>query len=153
AGRVLVDSPEAQRPDSVTLAGLRAAERRPILPAWLRSGRELGDMARWAAGFAAHVSGYHLCRLPVYGGRLAARAPRGAARVTAGWLRWLLDVEGEPVRHAVVRAEDADAYLKLVRQRDRRVRWRAVVTTVLLAGLAAAGVILALASPWARVLV
>ena len=38
--RVLVDSAEAQRPGRTTLAALRAAERRPIVPAWLRSARE-----------------------------------------------------------------------------------------------------------------
>jgi S-DNA-T family DNA segregation ATPase FtsK/SpoIIIE len=149
-GRVPVDSPQAQRPPRPGLAGLRAAQRRPILPAWARSRGELADVARWAAGFAAHTSGYHLVRTPVYAGRLAARAPRGAARVTGGWLRWLLDLEGEPVRQATVRAQDAEAYLKLARQRDRRVRWRAAFTTVLLATLAVAAVGLLLAPPAAR---
>ena len=35
--RVLVDSPAAQRPARPGLAGLRAAQRRPILAGWLRS--------------------------------------------------------------------------------------------------------------------
>src|SRR6266511_6087690 len=77
AAPVLVDSPEAQRPDRVTLAGLRAAERRPIIPAWLRSPREAREMAAWALGFVAHRSLYHLVRLPVYAERLAARSPHG----------------------------------------------------------------------------
>jgi DNA segregation ATPase FtsK/SpoIIIE, S-DNA-T family len=101
---VLVDSPQAQRPGRPGLAGLRAVQRRPILPAWLRSRAELSALARWAASFAAHASAYHLTRGPVYAGRLAARAPRGAARLLAGWLRWLLDLEAEPVRQATVRA-------------------------------------------------
>jgi S-DNA-T family DNA segregation ATPase FtsK/SpoIIIE len=148
--RVLVDSPEAQRPARAGLAGLRAAERRPILPAWLRSRAELAEMCRWAAGFAAHTSGYHLARSPVYAGRLAARAPRGSARTLAGWLRWLFDLEAEPVRQGVVRAQDADAYLKLARQRDRRVRWRATVSALLLAALGLAGMVLLLAPPLLR---
>jgi S-DNA-T family DNA segregation ATPase FtsK/SpoIIIE len=153
-GRVLVDSPQAQRPPRPGLAGLRAAQRRPILPAWARSSAELGEVCRWAVGFVAHTSGYHLAHSPVYAGRLAARAPRGAARVTGGWLRWLLDVEGEPVRQATVRAQDAEAYLKLTRQRDRRVRWRALVTSLLLGAIAMVGVGLLLAPPllrWAAV--
>jgi S-DNA-T family DNA segregation ATPase FtsK/SpoIIIE len=149
-GRVLVDSPQAQRPPRPGLSGLRAAQRRPIVPAWLRSRAELGEVARWAAGFAAHTSAYHLARTPKYAGKLVARAPRGAARVTGGWLRWLLDLEGEPVRQATVRAQDAEAYLKLARQRDRRVRWRAAVTTMLLAALMIAGGALLLAPPAAR---
>ena len=153
--RVLVDGPEAQRPARPGLAGWRAAERRPILPAWLRSRAELAEVTRWAAGFAAHTSSYHLARSPVYGGRLAARTPRGSARVLAGWLRWLFDLEGEPVRQAIVHAQDADAYLKLARQRDRRVRWRATVSTLLLAALGLVGMVLLLAPPlvrWAAVL-
>jgi S-DNA-T family DNA segregation ATPase FtsK/SpoIIIE len=152
--RVLVDSPQAQRPARPGLAGLRAAERRPIVPAWARSRAELGEVCRWAAGYTAHTSGYHLARAPVYAGRLAARAPRGAARTLAGWLRWLFDLEGEPVRQGVVRAQDADAYLKLARQRDRRVRWRATVSAFLLAALGAVEVGLLLAPPllrWAAV--
>jgi S-DNA-T family DNA segregation ATPase FtsK/SpoIIIE len=149
--RVLVDSPEAQRPPRPGLSGLRAAQRRPIVPAWLRSRAELGAVARWAMGFVAHTSAYHLARTPTYAGRLAARAPRGAARLTGGWLRWLLDLEGEPVRQATVRAQDAEAYLKLARQRDRRVRWRATLTCLLvLAGVIAGVALLLLAPPAAR---
>jgi DNA segregation ATPase FtsK/SpoIIIE, S-DNA-T family len=152
AAPVPVDSPEAQRPDRVTLAGLRQAERRPILPAWLRSGRELGDMARWAAGFATHTSLYHACRLPAYAGRLAARNPHGLARTVGGWRRWLFDSEGQPLRRAAADRADAETYLKLARQRDRRVRWRAIVTTGLLLCLAATAVVLALVPPGARLL-
>ena len=54
AGRVLVDSPEAQRPARPGLSGLRAAQRRPILPAWLRSRAELGEACRWAAWATRH---------------------------------------------------------------------------------------------------
>jgi S-DNA-T family DNA segregation ATPase FtsK/SpoIIIE len=149
-GRVLVDSPQAQRPPRPGLAGLRAARRRPILPPWLRASGELREVARWAAGFVAHTSGYHLVRTPTYAGRLAARAPCGAARVTGGWLRWLLDLEGEPVRQATVRAQDAEAYLKLARQRDRRVRWRATLTCLLLPAMAAGAVVVLLAPPAGR---
>ncbi len=145
--RVLVDSPEAQRPARPGLAGLRAAQRRPILPPWLRSRAELAEVCRWAAGFAAHVVGFHAVRLPADAGRLAARAPRGAARTLAGWLRWLFDLEAEPVRQGVVRAQDAEAYLKLARQRDRRVRWRATVSAGLLAAIGLAGMVLLLAPP------
>jgi S-DNA-T family DNA segregation ATPase FtsK/SpoIIIE len=145
--RVLVDSPEAQRP---ARGDLRDAERRPIVPPWLASRQEFTARARWAAGLAWHYGAYHATRSPKYAGRLAARAPLGAARVAAGWLRWLFDLEGEPVRQATVRAEDAEAYRHLSRQRDRRVRWRAVVSTALLAGLVPAAAGLALAPPWAR---
>jgi DNA segregation ATPase FtsK/SpoIIIE, S-DNA-T family len=146
-GRVLVDPPEAQRPPH---SRLRAAQRRPILPAWARSRAELGEMARWAVGFAAHTSAYHLARTPTYAGKLLARAPRGTLRVIGGWLRWLLDLEGEPVRQACVRAQDAEAYLKLARQRDRRVRWRATLSCLLALAGVLTGLGLLLAPPAAR---
>ncbi len=145
--RVLVDSPEAQRP---ARGDLRDAERRPIVPPWLASRVELTARARWAVGLAWHYGAYHLTRMPKYAGRLAARAPVGAGRVLAGWLRWLFDLEGEPVRQATVRAEDAEQYRHLSRQRDRRVRWRATASTLLLAGLVPGVAALALAPSWAR---
>jgi S-DNA-T family DNA segregation ATPase FtsK/SpoIIIE len=149
-GQVLVDTPETQRPPRPGLAGLRAAQRRPILPPWLGSRAELTALARWAAGYLAHSSAYHLTRSPAYVGRLAARAPRGAARLLAGWLRWLLDLEAEPVRQATVRAQDAEAYLKLARQRDRRVRWRATLSCLLAAASVVAAVAFLLAAAPAR---
>jgi DNA segregation ATPase FtsK/SpoIIIE, S-DNA-T family len=149
-GRVLVDAAEAQRPARPGPAGLRAAERRPILPPWLGSRAELAALARWAAGYLAHTSAYHLTRSPAYAGRLVARAPRGAARLLAGWLRWLLDLEAEPVRHACVRAQDAEAYLKLARQRDRRVRWRATLSCLLAAAIILGAAALLVAAPPVR---
>lgn len=148
--RVLVDSPEAQRPTRLTVAGLRAAQRRPILPGWVRSRDELRDVARWAVGYAAHSSLYHLTRTPKYAGRLVWRAPRGLLRVVRGYLRWLFDLEAEPVRQAMVRRADAEEYLKLSRQRDRRVRWRGITAVCTLVGLACAGgLVLSLPGPLA----
>jgi S-DNA-T family DNA segregation ATPase FtsK/SpoIIIE len=147
---VLVDSPQAQQPERTTLAALRAAERRPIIPAWLRSAREAREMAAWALGFAAHISAYHLARLPAYAGRLAARSPHGLVRTVGGWRRWLLDAEGEPLRRVSADRADAETYLKLARQRDRRVRWRAFLTGVLAIALTGAAVIVALTPGWAR---
>ncbi len=146
-GRVLVDSPEAQRPGR---GSLREATRRPIVPSWARSRQELAGRTRWAAGLAAHYGAYHATRSPKYAGRLVVRTPRGAGRVLRGLVRWLLDLEGEPVRAAVVRREDAEAYRHLSRQRDRRVRWRALVTTALLVALLVALAVVALAPPLLR---
>src|SRR6266540_4901415 len=147
AERVLVDSPAAQRP---ARGPLREATRRPIVPGWARSRQELAGRTRWAAGLASHYGAYHATRSPKYAGRLLVRAPRGAARVLRGLVRWLLDLEGEPVRQAVVRREDAEAYRHLSRQRDRRVRWRALVTTALLVALLVALAVVALAPPLLR---
>jgi S-DNA-T family DNA segregation ATPase FtsK/SpoIIIE len=132
-GPALVDSIDAQRRPRLNLAALRDAERRPVIPGWLRSRTELVGNLAWAAELAGHTVVYHLVRVPKYAGRLAWRSPRGLARVVSGYLRWLADAEGEPVRQAVVRAavtdpDEARTYQNLSRQRDRRVRWRGLVS-------------------------
>ncbi|MFG2060458.1 cell division protein FtsK [Micromonospora sp. NPDC048871] len=143
-GPMLVDSIDAQRRPRFTLAGFRDAQRRPILPGWLRSRTEFAGNLAWATGLAAHAAGYHLLRVPKYVGKLAWRAPVGVYRVTRGYVRWLFDLEGEPVRQSVVRAaidrpEEARLYQTLARQRDRRVRWRGLTAVptgaVLLVGV------------------
>ncbi|GIE30017.1 cell division protein FtsK [Actinoplanes italicus] len=123
---ILVDPPDS---DSRVSWAEAAAGRRPIVPAWLRSKSEALALARWIVGHYTHVSAYHLLRAPLYAGRLVVRAPRGAVRAVAGTARWASDAEGRPVRLAAVRREDADEYLKLSRQRDARVRLRALILT------------------------
>ncbi|MEO3744934.1 cell division protein FtsK [Plantactinospora sp. B5E13] len=149
-GPLLVDSPKAQRGPRFSVAGLRAGQRRPVLPAWLRSRDELRDVVRWAFGHAGHVTAYHLLRLPLYAVRLAFRAPVGVWRVLSGGIRWLFDLEGEQVRQATVRRENAEEYLKLSRQRDRRVRWRGIVATAATVATVAAGIVAALSPEWVR---
>src|SRR5262249_45203804 len=123
------------------LAGLaeRTKDRRPVIPAWLRSRQDAGDAVRWVARHYAHVVAYHTVRVPLYAGRLALRAPHGLARLGGGLVRWTFDLEGLPVRMATVKAADPEAYLKLSRQRDARVRvriWPAGLVVLAAAGSA-----------------
>lgn len=101
--------------------------RKPILPAWLLSVEELKTQARWAAGQVGHTVAFHAVRSPLYAGKLAARAPRGTARLVRFLGRWASDAEGAPLRAWAARREDAEMYLKLTRQRDARVRLRGLV--------------------------
>ncbi|MFF3868009.1 FtsK/SpoIIIE domain-containing protein [Micromonospora sp. NPDC001898] len=149
-GRVLVDSPAAQRALRFTLTDVRAGQRRPILPGWLRSTDELRDVMRWAVGHLLHTTAYHLVRVPKYLGKLAWRAPVGAWRLISGAARWLFDWEGEPLRQATARTNDAEEYLKLSRQRDRRVRWRGIVATFALSLGLAGGVGMLWTPTWAQ---
>ncbi|MGH4020512.1 MAG: cell division protein FtsK, partial [Pseudonocardiaceae bacterium] len=106
---------------------LRGQRRRPLLPAWARSRAELVATGRWVAAHHAHVGAYHALRTPKYAALLAWRAPRGVARALAGVGRWVFDLEGLPIRLAAVRKEEPEMYLKLCRQRDMRVRSRALL--------------------------
>ncbi|GAA2466519.1 cell division protein FtsK [Streptomyces macrosporus] len=109
---------------------LRAAKRRPVLPVWARSKPEFVGAAGWAVGHIGHAAAFHGVRLPWYAAVLAARAPVGCAKFVGGTLRWVTDAEGEPLRQAAARRENAEEYLKLSRQRDRRVRLRAILLTL-----------------------
>jgi DNA segregation ATPase FtsK/SpoIIIE, S-DNA-T family len=143
--RVLVDSPEAQRPERLDARTAALAERRPILAAWLRSRAELRVTATWAARYAAHITAFHAVRVPtVYLGRLTLRSPQGGWHVARAVFRWVTDWEGHPVRLATVEQIDAAAYLRLSKQRDDRVRVRAIVALVVAVLLAVPAVLLAL---------
>ncbi|MEV0325101.1 cell division protein FtsK, partial [Micromonospora echinospora] len=91
-----------------------------------------------------------LVRVPKYLGKLAWRAPVGAWRLLSGAARWLFDWEGEQLRQATARRDAAEDYLKLSRQRDRRVRWRGIVATFTLSVTLAGGVAMLWAPIWAQ---
>lgn len=120
-----VDGPEPVGPGF--LEQIRSAKRRPVIPEWAKSKPEFVTAAGWVVGHVGHTVAYHGVRLPWYSLQLAAQAPKGAAKLVSGRMRWAADVEGEPLRLAAARREDAGEYLKLTRQRDRRVRWRSLV--------------------------
>ncbi|MGW2281982.1 cell division protein FtsK [Streptomyces sp. NPDC001770] len=148
---VMVDSPAPAGPGF--MGRIVGAKRRAIVPGWLRSGTEFTTATKWAAGYYGHLAGYHALRSPYYAARLTFQSPRGAAKFMGGTMRWVADREGEPVRLASVRREDAAEYLKLSRQRDGRVRLRTLVTVLgLFIGLGAALAIYVLAPGWLQAL-
>ncbi|MDD9378901.1 cell division protein FtsK [Streptomyces sp. ZAF1911] len=151
SARRLVDGPALAGPGY--LGRLLGAKRQAIIPPWLRSTEELKTAAGWVAKHYSHLAGYHALRSPVYAARLTLQAPRGAARVVGGSMRWLADREGDPVRAAAVRREDAAEYLTLSRQRDGRVRLRAIIAGLAtLVGSITALSIYVLAPGWVQAL-
>ena len=145
--RVLVDAPSGPEPGRFTTAlATRHAHRRPIIASWLRDRDEFRDVSRWTAGHIGHTVAYHAVRVPTYAGRLSVRAPRGAVKVVTGLGAWCADAEAMPLRVAAVASTDADAYMKLTRMRDDRVRWRRIVVAAIAAG-AVAGAALLLTAP------
>ncbi|GHA41125.1 cell division protein FtsK [Streptomyces tauricus] len=146
---VMVDQSSVKAAGPGYLGRLLAARRRPVVPVWLKSLAELKTASAWVARHYAHSVGYHALRSPVYAARLAFQAPTGAARFIGGTVRWVADREGEPVRLAAVRREDAAEYLKLSRQRDGRVRMRSLVTVLaMFIGLGSALALYVLAPDW-----
>ncbi|WP_314411988.1 cell division protein FtsK [Streptomyces sp. DSM 40484] len=149
---VMVDQSAVKAAGPGYLGRLLAAKRRPVVPVWLKSLAELKTATAWVARHYAHSVGYHALRSPVYAARLAFQAPTGAARFIGGTVRWVADREGEPVRLAAVRREDAAEYLKLSRQRDGRVRMRTLVTVLaMFIGVGSALALYVLAPDWLQV--
>ncbi|MGY1436627.1 cell division protein FtsK [Streptomyces reniochalinae] len=145
---VLVDSPGGPTGPGF-FDRVRDAKRRPVLPLWVKSKPDFVASAGWLVGYAGHTVAYHGARTPWYTLRLTARAPSGAAKFIGGSLRWMADREGDPLRAAAARREDVGEYLKLSRQRDRRVRWRTVVGIVAsVVGLSSALALYVLAPGW-----
>lgn len=125
-GTVTVDRPGGPSGPGLT-ERIRGAKRRAVIPAWAKSRAEFRTAGRGVAAYAWHVTAYHCVRTPWYTLRLGLRSPVGAARFVGDAMRWMTDSEGEPLRQSAATSDDIDRYLKLSRQRDRRVRWRAVV--------------------------
>ncbi|MFI0424589.1 cell division protein FtsK [Spongiactinospora sp. 9N601] len=142
---IRVDLPGHDEHDWISDLEEKTRTRRPIVPLWLRSRAEALGILRWVAAHYAYVAGYQVSRAPLYAGRLAVRAPRGLGRLVGGFFRWTFDLEGEPVRLATVQKADPEAYLKLSRQRDARVRLRAFVAVLILVTLLIAAIFVAAA--------
>jgi len=150
-GTVVVDGPPDRRREWI-IGPRGRAQKRPILPPWARSRAELSHAGRWAVGYVSHTVAFHAVRTPLYAARIARYAPAGAARALSRFLGWWLDTESQPLRMAARFQRDPDDYMRLSRQRDRRVRAR---TAVALPALAAGGVLaglLAVAGGTVRVL-
>ncbi|RFU83288.1 cell division protein FtsK [Streptomyces triticagri] len=146
---VHVDQPTPTATGPGYLGRLMGAQRRDVIPVWLRSTSELKTATTWVTRHYAHAAGYHALRSPIYTARLTLQAPLGAAKFVGSTLRWVADREGDPVRAAAVRREDASEYLTLSRQRDGRVRLRTLVAVLaLFVGVGTALAIYVLAPAW-----
>ena len=127
---VRVDPEPVPRTIYATAVATREHDRRPIIPAYLRNRDEARQLAGWLARFGAHVTLYHLSRLPLYALRLVLRAPRGLGVAVVALARWEFDAEAAPLRADAVSRGDTSGYLTLARERNRRVHERAAIAAV-----------------------
>ncbi|WP_415937985.1 cell division protein FtsK [Streptomyces sp. 039-1] len=110
---------------------IKNSKRLDVFPAWLKSAAEFREALGWLAGHAWHTVAFHAVRVPfVYLPKLVWRAPRGALNILGKVGRWSVDAEGEALRQYTATNEQVDEYLKLSRQRDRRVRLRMILTVL-----------------------
>ncbi|MEU9345239.1 FtsK/SpoIIIE domain-containing protein [Streptomyces sp. NPDC048278] len=127
----MVDRPAPAQSGPGLIDRIRDSKRLDVLPAWVKSGPEFADAMRWLAGHVGHTLAFHAVRVPfLYVPKLVWRSPRGLVNILGRIGRWAIDAEGEPLRQAEARRENSELYLKLSRQRDRRVRLRMILTIV-----------------------
>ncbi len=130
-GPTLVDRPVPTQSGPGLIDRIRDSKRLDVLPAWVKSGPEFADAMRWLAGHVWHTVAFHAVRVPfLYVPKLVWRSPRGLVNTLTRVGRWAVDAEGEPLRQAEARRENSELYLKLSRQRDRRVRLRMLLTVL-----------------------
>lgn len=143
----LVDSLEVATDTGTWLEQRRAylSDAPPVIPGYLRDREEAEAAVRLWVAYCAHVSAWHATRSPLYLLRLLGRAPRGLARVSRAYLRWVTDAESRPlIREASGRElavdlgegiarrvnGDAQRYLMLTTRHDHRVKARTVLTVL-----------------------
>jgi S-DNA-T family DNA segregation ATPase FtsK/SpoIIIE len=122
----------------------------PIVPAALRGGN-LADTAKTGVRQAGHRTAFHLVRAPKYAAKTALWAPVGIFVGCWRVAHWAFDLESFGIRQHAATRNATDDYLKLSKQRDRRVGGRVRIMLACLV-LLAAGVwaLLAKAPDWAK---
>ncbi|MGW2186599.1 cell division protein FtsK [Streptomyces sp. NPDC001719] len=120
-------APRPVDPPGLPSPGVTTYKRLPILPGWLTSKPGFVSTVQRASGNAFYASAFHGIRTPWYALQLGLNAPRGAARLVRETSQWVWDAEAAPLRAYEVEHENTGEYLKLTRQRDRRVRLRVLV--------------------------
>jgi S-DNA-T family DNA segregation ATPase FtsK/SpoIIIE len=130
----------------------RADERRPIVPASLRSKAGRHALLTLTVAMAAHGILWQLTRLPLYLAKTAKYAPLGLWQALWRPLHWASAEEGNwHLRQQAANGNDAETWLKLDARRMRQSRWRWwVVGAALLALVAAVLTGRVLAPTWAQ---
>jgi S-DNA-T family DNA segregation ATPase FtsK/SpoIIIE len=128
---VPVDPPDRKPVFAQVVA--RTDNRKPIVPASLRSKDQRQLLYRWAVRLGLHTSAYHATRTPKYAWRVSWYAPRGAWRLTWRLTRWAVDWDNWLHQQEAVRKLDAEMFLKLVRASRAPQRLIVVVAAVVAA--------------------
>lgn len=130
----------------------RADERRPIVPASLRSHAGRRSLIILAAGFVTHGALFHATHSPLYAGKAVMYTPRGLWRILARAVWWARAEDGNwDLRRRAAASGDAETWLRLNKERkqDSRPRWFALLG-ILLALLLAVPLFYLLAPWWAK---
>jgi S-DNA-T family DNA segregation ATPase FtsK/SpoIIIE len=115
----------APRPTTFADIVTRADERRPIVPASLRSRAGRHALLTLAVAMATRGALWQLSRLPLYLGKTARYAPAGLWQAVWRPLHWATAEEGNwSLRQGAASTNDAGTWLALDARRMRQSRWR-----------------------------
>lgn len=126
----------------------RADERRPIVPASLRSKAGRQALLSQVAAFATHGLLWQLSRAPIYVGKLAIYAPWGLLRLVGKQLKWAWHPELSQMLREAARSNELDRGESLAVRTAKARQARFVLLGVEVAAVAAAGLLLAYLAPW-----
>lgn len=118
-----VDPPDERKAVFASVVS-KERQRRPIVPATVRTKEQRHQLAGWAVRYGGHTALYHLTRTPKYLAKATLWAPVGAGRTMWRVIHWGFDLEGASIRQHAASKNDIDSYQQLSRQRDGRVAWR-----------------------------
>jgi S-DNA-T family DNA segregation ATPase FtsK/SpoIIIE len=126
----------------------RADERRPIVPASLRTKAGRQALASAAVGMATHGALWHLSRTPVYLGKVALFAPWGLLRLMARQLKWALHPELSTMLRDAAKSRELDRGESLAVRTAKARQARFALLGVELVAVLAVSLLLAYAAPW-----
>jgi S-DNA-T family DNA segregation ATPase FtsK/SpoIIIE len=112
----------------------RADERRPIVPASLRTKAGRHSLLTLLVAVAAHGALWQLSRAPLYLGRVLLWSPNGLRLALWRPMRWASAEEGNyDLRQSAANRDDADTWLNLDarRMRQAKPRWALVLVVAL----------------------
>ncbi|MEO5877548.1 MAG: FtsK/SpoIIIE domain-containing protein [Streptosporangiaceae bacterium] len=123
---VLVDDPNAAAGGWMADRRAHLAEAPAVIAPYLRNRADLAAASKFVIRYYTHRATFHGVRVPLYWGRLATQSPRGVARLSRRWGRWVTDAEARPVVAHVAGGKDGDAWTRVANLQSQRTgkRWK-----------------------------
>jgi S-DNA-T family DNA segregation ATPase FtsK/SpoIIIE len=126
----------------------RADERRPIVPASLRSKAGRQALALQVSALATHGLLWQLSRAPIYLGKLAIYAPWGLLRLVGRQLKWAWHPELSQMLREAARTADLDRGGDLAARTAKARKARFILLGVEVLAVAVVSLLLAYLAPW-----
>jgi S-DNA-T family DNA segregation ATPase FtsK/SpoIIIE len=122
----IVDSPDRPAVGWMAERQTYMATAPAVIAPYLRNRLELVASTKFVLRYYTHKAAFHTVRAPLYWGRLAAQSPRGVARLSRRWVRWVTDAEARPVVASAAGGKDGDAWTRVANLQSQRTskRWK-----------------------------